>query len=347
MSDFVKNALAKLAIVCAFIFCLAMSAVLTWGYFVAHRFGNDFGVYWRAANQPLGEVYFWPGTYAFPYAPTMLLWIKPLVFVSAWPAYLLFVALSVCLYVLSIRPYLPKAAIALCLISPPFLRGMFTGQVCALLSALLFWAVGTERRIAAGITLGIIASIKPQLVLMAPLMLILNRDWRAFISAGSTFLATVILSLIAFGPERWPEWLNQMGHFRSVVTETNIVGIGISSGVIAARYGFAPLPFMLLGAIVGAALVYLCRNAPTLEKTTAIALGSILAAPYALIYDLTAVLPFLALAVMRGRILAGLAAAAALNPLPIAISIFELGWLTTKDRRRSPLDALPHLAQSG
>lgn len=323
MSEFVERAVGKAALPIALILCVFFSTLILQNYVAASKFSNDFGVYWRAANQQPELVYLWRGNYPFPYAPTMLLWIQPLAFVAKWPAYFVFIGFSTFAYILALRPYLPKAAIALCLISPPFMRGVFTGQVCAILSTLLLWAVGTERRVAAGIALGVIASIKPQLVLMAPLMLVLNRDWKAFVAAGSTFIATVIVSL-AFGPDRWPEWLASMDHFHRAVTETGIVNVGMSPAVIAERFGLPGLPFMLLGTLAGTGIVYLCRNLPTLEKATAIALGSILAAPYALAYDLTAVVPFLALAVVRGRIWAGLSMAALLPPLPVIVAAFEL-----------------------
>jgi hypothetical protein len=47
---------------------------------------------------------------------------------------------------------------------------------------------------------------------MAPLMLVLNKDWRAFWAAGLSFLALVVLSLM-FGADRWAEWLAQWATF--------------------------------------------------------------------------------------------------------------------------------------
>lgn len=182
-SAFVRQAIGKASLPVAFISCALMSVALLVGYYGAWKFGNDFGVYWRTANNPV-ELAYSPGwLYPFPYAPTMLLWVSPLSLVPKWPAFFAFIICSAAAFVFACRPYLPKAAIALILITSPFLRGMFTGQVCAILAALMLWACGSKNRIAAGIAFGVIASIKPQLVLMAPLMLALNRDWRAFESS--------------------------------------------------------------------------------------------------------------------------------------------------------------------
>lgn len=312
---------------------LTETALIFDNYFEYSKFSNDFSVYWRAANQPLEQVYFWKGRFPFPYAPTMLLWISPLSVIPKWPAYFLFGGISVTAFVLACRPYLPKAAIALAMISPPFVRGIFTGQVCALLGALLIWACGTRNRLAAGIALGIIATIKPQLVLMAPLMLALNKDWRAWWSALGAFLFIVLLSLVIFGPARWPEWAGSMDHFRSALIETRAIRIGVSPAAVAERFGYPPLPFLFLGTLGGALIVYLCRFAEALEKAAAIALGSILAAPYALAYDLTPIMPLLALAVFRGRILAAFGMGYPTPPIPVIISVYEL--LSSSGTRRS------------
>jgi len=324
MSDFVRTTVGKAAPPIAIIFCIGMSACLFAGYVRAERFGNDFGVYWRAANQSIETIYFWQGRFPFPYAPTMLLWVEPLSLIPKWPAYFMFVAASAAAFILAYRPYVCRSAIALALVSPPFMRGMFTGQVCAVLAALLVWASGAKNRIGAGIAFGVIASVKPQLVIMAPLMLALNRDWRAFASAGVTFLAAALLSVLIFGAERWPEWIASMGHFHGSVVNTGVIGVGITPAMWAERFGYPPLAFMLAGTLAGAATVYLCRSLGPLERSTAVAAGSLMAAPYALVYDLTPVVPLLALLVIRGRIWAALALASPWHPLPLAITVYEL-----------------------
>jgi hypothetical protein len=180
------------------------------------------------------------------------------------------------------------------------------------------------------VAFGILASIKPQLVLMAPLMLVLNRDWRAFIAAAASFLLIVCLSLFLFGPERWTEWIASMNHFYHAVVDTDVIRIGTSPAIVAQRFGYRPLPFLLVGAVLGVGIVFVCREAAPLEKAAAIGLGSIMAAPYALAYDLTIVVPVLVLAVFRGRILAAFALAAPFHPFPMIASVYELlrriGW---------------------
>jgi len=324
MTDFVRKSVGKTAPYLAALLCVFLSGLILENYVALGKFSNDFSVYWRTANSPVEQAYFWSGRFPFPYAPTMLMWITPLKFIAKWPAYFLFDAASVAAFVVVCRRYIPWSAIGLCLISPPFVRGMFTGQVSALLAALMLWSFGTAHRVSAGLCLGIIASIKPQLVAMAPLMLVLNRDWRAFAASAAMFLGIVFLSVAVFGPDRWPEWLASMDHFHHAVSDTTVINVGITPATIAERFGYNPIPFMIAGALAGAVALYLCRDAEPLEKATAVALGSLLASPYALAYDLAPLLPFLALSIMRGRILAVLAIAPTSYAFPLVISCYEL-----------------------
>lgn len=288
------------------------------------KFANDFGVYWRTANMPVEQAYLWKGRFPFPYIPTMLLWISPLSLVPKWPAFIAFVIGSGVALALALRPYLPKAAIALTLLSPPFMRGAYTGQVSALLAAIMIWACGTENRLRAGLAFGVIASVKPQLVIMAPLMLALRRDWTAFFAAAITFAAFLQMSEMLYGYQRWEEWCYSLDHFRRMVMDTNVSGSGATPAVLAEKHGLPPLPFWLVGIAAGSWLVYLCRDGESLVQATAIGAGSLLAAPYALAYDLIVIVPLLASLIMRGRIVAFLGIPAAIPMLPLGVAVYGL-----------------------
>jgi hypothetical protein len=322
MSDFVRGAVKKTTIISAFVMCAALSAILLWEGVLGQKIAHDYAVYWRTANEPIEAAYALHPK-PFPYAPTMFAWIYPLGFIPRATGYLLVSLAGIFAIVLACRRYLSRAAMVLTLISPAMFRCIRNGQVSAILTAMMIWACGTSNRIAAGLAFGVIASIKPQLVIMAPLMLTLNRDWRAFWAAASTFALAVLMSLI-FGPERWSEWLASMDHFHSVVVETDVLGIAASPAAVAEKFGLNPLPFMVMGALAGAALVYFCRDANPLEKATAIGAGSILAAPYALTYDLIVITPLLAAAVMRGQLPAFVGISAMLNPFPLLVAGFDL-----------------------
>lgn len=324
MSEFVQRTVAKAALPIAFLACAILSAALFYDYFQEAGFGIDFGVYWRVANAPAQQAYLWGGNYPFPYAPTMLLWVAPLSVAPKDLAFLIFTIASMAALALACRAYLSKTALALMFLSPAFARGVYSGQITTALAAALLWSCGTKNRIAAGCAFGLIASVKPQLVIMAPLLFVLNRDWRALVASGLALLSAVLLASFIFGFERWPEWLASMGHFHSAVSTSNIINLGVTPAMWAERLGLSPPPFIVAGSLAGAMIVFRCRSMPPVGQAAAIVAGSLLAAPYGLSYDLTPVLPFLALAAVRGRILAPLALIAEMNPLPLAIVTYEL-----------------------
>src|SRR5213076_1014541 len=105
----------------------------------------------------------------------------------------------------------------------------------ALLASLTIWACGTTNRVGAGVAFGLIASVKPQLVLMAPLMLALDRDWKAFVSAGLAFVAAVLLALVLYGPGPWSQWVASMGYFHEAVVDLKVLSSGVSPALVAER----------------------------------------------------------------------------------------------------------------
>ena len=287
-------------------------------------FMMDFGVYWRVANEPVSLAYEHRATLNFPYPPTMLLWISPLSVMPKWLGYILWVAISVAALVASCRRHMGNGAVALALIAPPVFYCLLTGQVSVALGALVLWSCSTKNRIAAGIALAVAASIKPQLVLMAPLVLAASKDRSAIVSGGLTISGLMLLSVVLFGLETWAAWLGALDHFRSIVEKNGVLNVTITPASVAALWQLPPIPFLLAGAALGAWLVFYCRDGSPLTRSAAIVAGSLLAAPYAVIYDLAALAPFLAWAVARGRIVAVVGYLGGLNILPLLATAFEL-----------------------
>ena len=308
--------------------CIAAATAITFMAFIAiwhfDTFGMDFGVYWRVANGPVSQAYEQRSTLNFLYLPTMLLWISPLGLIPKWMAYALWVSISILALIVSCRRHLSNEALLLALIAPPVTFCLLTGQVSVALGALILWACTTDNRIGAGIALGVVASIKPQLVLMSPLFLIANKDGRAIISAGLTFASLASLSIVAFGLRIWASWLDALDHFRSIVVTNGILNVSITPASVADLWHLPVTPFLIAGIATGAWVTLSCRNCDPLRQSAAIVTGSLLAAPFALFYDLAALMPFLAWAVTRGRIVAALAYAGSLNIVPLLVTAFEL-----------------------
>lgn len=297
--------------------------LLVW-FGISGTFATDFSVYWRTANEPLTMVYLPRDELPFPYAPTMLLWIKPLSVLPMWPAFLMWVMISAYCLAKACRMHLSVSETWLVLAGPILIYGLATGQVSAFVAAILLWSCSTKNRLAAGVGLAVIASIKPQIVLLAPLFLLVRHDWLAFGSAALSFLALVLASVVAFGFPLWFEWLASLDNFHRVLLEQSVLGVAATPAAAAEHWNLPPLPFLLGGIAFGSLLVAKCRNLGPLETSAAIATGSLMAAPYALTYDLAALAPFLVAAIYRGSISAGVAFSGALHPLPLALTFFQL-----------------------
>ena len=316
--------LARPALALALIMAgLGTIGLLVW-FGISETFATDFSVYWRTANEPLTMAYMPRDELPFPYAPTMLLWIKPLSVMPMWPAFAIWVMISVFCLAKACRMHLSVRETWLVLAGPILIYGFATGQVSAVLAAILLWSCTARNRMAAGVGLAVIASVKPQLVLLAPLFLLVRRDWLAFGSAALGFLTLVLASILAFGFPIWFEWFYSLDNFHRVLLEQSVLGVGATPAAAAEHWQLPRLPFQLGGLGLGAWLVVKCRNLGPLETSAAIATGSLMTAPYALTYDLAALAPFLVAAIYRGSIPAAVAFAGALHPIPLALTFFQL-----------------------
>nr|WP_294850168.1 glycosyltransferase family 87 protein [uncultured Sphingomonas sp.] len=286
--------------------------------------GNDFSVYWRVANLPVELAYSPVPEFPFPYAPTMLLWIAPLSLVKFGPALAAWMIISLFCLFWACRTHLSAREMLLVFVSPVILDCLLTGQVSMVLAAMLLIAMGAPNRMAGGVLLGAIATVKPQLVALAPILLLLRRDWGAFGAAAVSFALIVVLAVVVYGMQPWIDWAASLDHFRTVLHDKDIISGGLTPASLAERWGFSAVPVMIIGACVALWLIWRCRNLDAVGQCAVVTCGSLLAAPYALVYDFVGILPFLAVAIWRGRFGAALALAEILPPAPVLIAAWEL-----------------------
>ena len=341
MFDRVISKTAKrAAVLIAVMVCAYKALTLFLTYATIDGFANDFVVYWDTANSPISSAYEQRPRYPFPYMPTMLLWIKPLSLVEVLPAYVGWVVISAMTFTWATRKYLTTGQNLLALISRPVIFCLMTGQVSVFLAAIMLVAFGTSRKYWAGIALGAIATVKPQLVLLAPLLLLFRRDFEMLVGAGVSFITIVLVALLAFGIQPWIDWLASLDNFRNILNVSQILRNGASPAGQAEWLGYPLLPFIILGMIVGAWLLYGCRHLGPVETTAAVATASIFASPYAMVYDLAAVVPFLVVTVFRNRVASAVALTGLFPPMPVIISAFEL-FRNAKHEARDQAEGSP------
>jgi len=263
-------------------------------YFEVHRYNAQIHRLF-AANVPFHNwsypphilLLLWPFG-LFPYLVSYVLWLVVGLGVYLWAAsggkldreLLLFLALSPLAMVLVLTGQ----------------NGFFTGAL--LLGVLAQW---DRRPWLAGIMLGVL-SVKPQLVLLMPLVLMMTGRWRCLAAAAATTAAMVVLTTVLYGSAIWHDYLALAVPFQNVVMTK---GTGLMLGMmptafINARLMGAPSAVawalqVLTSMIALAAVVWTFRKKRDAMLSSAMLLAaSLLVTPYSFNYDMAALIAVLA-----------------------------------------------------
>jgi hypothetical protein len=276
--------------------------------------GNDFLSFWTAggmlqvqenvydpaAHQTAQQAYFvQEGAYtAFFYPPPFLLLCYPLGFLPYFPALAIWLLATGAAYFATLRLWLRRAGIqrsALLILAafPPVLITVTHGQTSFLVAALLGMGVllTRDRPLLAGVCFGL-ATIKPHLGILVPLVLLLTGEWRVIAAAVVTAVLLGLASTAAFGPAIWPDWMAISNTAQAAMTG-GLIGFGKMQSPFAAAMllGASPeLAYPLQGLVSLAVAGALCRAAwrkpfsPPLGA--AMLAGAPLATPFVFDYDL-------------------------------------------------------------
>jgi hypothetical protein len=290
----------------------------------------DFAVFWRAVHalHPYAA-----NEQPFVYPPTALLWFSPLKLVDVWQGYLIWTVASLILFAAATMRLYGRNADALAMISPAMSVGLIPGQTSLIAAAMLFAAFATECRLCRGVLLGALLTFKPQLAILAPLFLIVSRDWRSLAAMVLTALLLTVIAIGIFGAQVWSVWIGAIPTFQHIVAHRGLSMSAVSPAAFATSLGLPRLPLHLLGC--SAALVISVKSArlSDAERAAMIATASLLAAPYALRYDLIAIAPAMASVILSspGRkplqpLLACVAYSATFGPLSLAAATAVVRW---------------------
>ena len=284
-------------------------------------------------------------------------------------------AASFAAYLATIRAILPrKETLLIATAFPAVFVNIGHGQNGFLTTALLGGALHllARRPWLAGVLIGLL-TYKPQFGVLIPVALVAGGHWRAIGTATATVIALLALSTLMLGAGIWHAFAGSTTFMQTVVLETG--GIGwekIQSIFSAVRMwgGSVPLAYaaqIALAVTLIATLAWLWRSDAAFElKAAALAVGSLLATPYVLDYDLVvlglaiAYLARLGLAQgFRSFEISALAAAwivplmsrgiAQITAIPLGLSVLLLLYLlimrrTLQDRALVTFDA-PFIAQ--
>lgn len=259
----------------------------------------DYGVFRAVGLLPLAEIYSnTPPTPPFIYPPPSLLIFRLFGKLPIGVELFLWIVGSVSLFLFAARKAGWKA-LALTSVSAPLAKSILIGQSSIMLGGLVLLAT-SRRGWAMGALLGVVAAVKPQIVLMAPLALLIRRDSQAFVAMGVAGLAACLAATALFGFDRWAEWISAIPAFQQVLIEGGVLRYLVSPAGVAQYWGLPSLPFHLAGAALGlTAIAGAARKAEGIELAALVVTASLLASPYALATDVIPILPFLACVALK------------------------------------------------
>ena len=255
-----------------------------------------------AAFGPSDSFLPWPYPPLFLVVAGVLASLPYLVALAVWQGGTLLLYLAAVRRALFDAPFARGDVVVAALAFPAVAINLLHGQNGFLSAGLI--ALGAlllpRRPILAGALLGLLA-YKPQLALAVPVALVAGRHWRALAAAAATVAAMTGGTLIAFGPEPWWAFVQNLGFARHVILEMGgLESYKLQSAFAAARLLGAPLALAYaLQAVVSvlalgtAARLWSEPHDPRL-KLTSLALASLLVTPYAMDYDLVILGPALA-----------------------------------------------------
>jgi len=241
----------------------------------------------------------------FPYPPSFLLLIIPFGLLGYYGAYGVWILGTFVFYfVVSWHREWPRSATFIIIVAPATILTFVYGQTGFLTSALIIggFRFADSRPVLSGILFGL-TSIKPQLGILIPIALISARLWRTLAAAGATVLVLILASGAAFGWSIWPLWLSQLlahadwaattkpQYMPTIIANLTFLGVDLPVARV----------IQLAAAVAVAGVIWVCfRRGVTNLGTSALLVGTFLAAPYAFVYDMPMVTNAI-LAVVHGE----------------------------------------------
>jgi hypothetical protein len=241
-----------------------------------------------------------PVAMPFAYPPLYLLLIRPLGWLSLPVARALWSTATLLAYMVALCSPTWRLRIVLpALLAPATAVNLAVGQNGFLTAALLVGGIrlAPSCPLAGGVLLGLLA-YKPHFGLLVGIALVVAGWWRTALAAALTVAVAAAASLYAFGLEAWTAWASSMRDFVAILDQhradllplmqtvlTNALTLGASDRLAEA--------IQFAATAAAAATVWFAFRRPqprswgTAGRAAVLATASILASPYAFVYDMT------------------------------------------------------------
>lgn len=305
--------MAALALACYIIVVPAVWNFATLTTYQHRPLATDFSNYWSAARLALAgkpalaydlnklyevqEGVF--GTHVrhgsgWYYPPTFLLVVLPLGRLPYVPAFIIWITVTLVLYLLVWSRIAPHPILVpLFLLFPGIFENFLLGQNGYLTGALLGGGLLLldDWPLAAGCLFGLL-TYKPHLTILVFPALLLARRFRAFLAAVITAVALVLISVTVFGYQLWLTYFKvmafpmremEMGSVSWALMPTFFAAVRSAGGGVTAAYLIQGLVMLAVAAAI--AWVW-TKPADLASRGAVLVLGVLLFTPYAFIYDL-------------------------------------------------------------
>jgi hypothetical protein len=234
--------------------------------------------------------------YVWSYPPHVLLIVWPFGLLPYLPAFVLWTGLGFAAFLYAAHSAgVERKNLMLVAVAPAVAINVFIGQNGLFLSALLIFVLTNldRRPVLSGVLLGVL-TVKPQLGLLLPVVLLMTGRWRVIAAAAATTVVLVGATAWLYGIEVWT------GYFATVVPQQRFLqeyGEGtlflqVPSAFWAARLVGLPLgaAWALQGIVSAAALAAVVwtfwrRRDPVLSNALLV-VSIFVFAPYTLNYDM-------------------------------------------------------------
>jgi arabinofuranan 3-O-arabinosyltransferase len=258
--------------------------------------------YFAAMKAVFGADYPW---HNWSYPPHAVLWLVPLGLLPFVPAMILFLGVTLALYLVALSTLEARWSPMPALLLLPFVAAnLASTQNGFLTTALMIAGLALRARnpILAGILLGIL-TFKPQLGFLLPILLLVERRWRVILSAAATAFLLFVLSVVAFGLGSWVDYVAFVAPYQTEVM--NKLGgdfpfmMGSAFGAVRG-YGLDAnaallihIPFAAIGIVLF--VIGLWKITDFHARAFVTLLASLVISPYSVSYDFGAVATFAAL----------------------------------------------------
>lgn len=232
----------------------------------------------------------------YSYPPVTLLYTWLLALPPYWASLLLWLAGTGAFFVWAARPYLHGAGLPawMAILAPASIVNAWAGHYGFLIGGLWLAAFHylPRRPVLAGVLIGCMI-VKPHLAILAPIVLLYRREWRAFAAAAATVLALAGLSAIVFGVDLWIVYLTKTALVQAAMVDdvgTFFIRMmpTIMPSLALAGVGAAAAALVQVVVALGAIGLLLWRMPKESEEAgLAAATATFLVLPYAFNYDMT------------------------------------------------------------